>query len=96
MAQPKDNNITEPTAILYPNPNEGDFKIDLDLIPNTTMNVSIYDYQGKLMVNLGEVKAEGKVTKIQKTVTQPELPQGNYLLVLSGQNKQITKPFIKL
>ena len=96
MAQPKDNNITEPTAILYPNPNEGDFKIDLDLIPNTTMNVSIYDYQGKLMVNLGDVKAEGNVTKISKNVTQPELPQGNYLLVLSGQNKQITKPFIKL
>ena len=96
IAQPKNNNVTEPTAILYPNPNEGNFKIDLDLIPNTTMNVSIYDYQGKLMVNLGPVSAEGKITKISKNVTQPELPQGNYLLVLSGENKQITKPFIKL
>ena len=90
------NTITEPTAILYPNPNKGEFKIDLDLLPNTIMNASIYDYQGKLMINLGEVESVGNVTKITKTVTQPELPQGNYLLVLSGYNKQLTKPFIKL
>jgi hypothetical protein len=48
------------------------------------------------MINLGDVESAGNVTKITKTVTQPELPQGNYLLVLSGYNKQITKPFIKL
>jgi hypothetical protein len=88
--------ITEPTAILYPNPNKGEFKIDLELLPNTTMNASIYDYQGKLMINLGDVESVGNVTKITKTVTQPELPQGGYLLVLSGYNKKITKPFIKL
>jgi hypothetical protein len=88
--------ITEPTVNLYPNPNKGEFKIDLDLLPNTIMNASIYDYQGKLMINLGEVESVGNITKITKTVTQPELPQGNYLLVLSGYNKQITKPFIKL
>jgi hypothetical protein len=90
------NTITEPTAILYPNPNKGEFKIDLDLLPNTIMKASIYDYQGKLMINLGEVESVGNITKITKTVTKPELPQGNYLLVLSGYNKQITKPFIKL
>jgi hypothetical protein len=90
------NIITEPTAILYPNPNKGEFKIDLELLPNTTMNASIYDYQGKLMINLGDVESVGNVTKITKTVTQPELPQGEYMLVLSGYNKKITKPFIKL
>lgn len=90
------NDITEPTVNLYPNPNEGEFKIDLELLPNTIMNASIYDYQGKLMIDLGDVKSDNTVTKITKTVTQPELPQGNYLLVLSGYNKKITKPFIKL
>jgi hypothetical protein len=89
------NIITEPTVNLYPNPNYGEFKIDLDLLPNTTMNASIYDYQGKLMINLGNVESDSNVTKITKTVTHPELPQGKYLLVLSGYNKQITKPFIK-
>jgi hypothetical protein len=48
------------------------------------------------MIDLGDVKSESHVTKITKNVTQPELPQGNYLLVLSGYNKKITKPFIKL
>ena len=87
--------ITEPTALLYPNPNKGEFKIDLELLPNTTMNASIYDYQGNLMINLGDVKSEDNVTKFTRSVTQPELPQGNYMLVLSGYNKKITKPFIK-
>jgi hypothetical protein len=89
------NIITEPTVNLYPNPNYGEFKIDLDLLPNTTMKASIYDYQGKLMINLGNVESDSNVTKITKIVTHPELPQGKYLLVLSGYNKQITKPFIK-
>ena len=90
------NDITETTANIYPNPNEGEFKIDLELLPNTTINASIYDYQGKLMINLGDVKSDNQVTKITRIVTQPELPQGNYMLVLSGYNQKITKPFIKL
>jgi hypothetical protein len=89
-------NITEPTANLYPNPNDGEFKIDFELLPNTTMNASIYDYQGKLILDLGDVKSEGGVTKITKIVTEPDLASGSYLLVLSGYNKKITKPFIKL
>ena len=90
------NNITEPTISIYPNPNTGNFTTEFELLPNTNMNASIYDYQGKLMINLGDVNSDGINTKIIKYVTHPELPQGNYLLVLSNNNKQITKPFTKL
>ena len=90
------NNITEPTISIYPNPNTGNFTTEFELLPNTNMNASIYDYQGKLMINLGDVNSDGLNTKIIKYVTHPELPQGNYLLVLSNNNKQITKPFTKL
>lgn len=90
------NKPTEPTITLYPNPNKGDFNLKFELPLNTTMNVSIYDYQGKLIVNLGDFNSQGNDTKIIKNISQPELPQGNYLLVLSGYNKQITKPFIKI
>jgi hypothetical protein len=89
------NNVTEPAITIYPNPNNGIFTIEFELISNSIMNAAIYDYQGKLLVNLGEIKSEGDITKISKEVSQPDLPQGNYLVVLSGNNKQITKPFIK-
>jgi hypothetical protein len=89
------NNITQPIVNLYPNPNNGEFKIDLELPPNTNMNTSIYDYQGKLIINLGNIESGSNATKTTKTVKEPQLPQGNYLLVISGNDKQINKPFIK-
>jgi hypothetical protein len=90
------SNITEPTISIYPNPNTGNFTTEFELLPNTNMNVSIYDYQGKLMIDLGYINSDGTNTKITKNINHPELSQGNYLLVLSDDNKQITKPFIKL
>ena len=89
------NNIIQPIVNLYPNPNNGEFKIDLELPPNTNMNTSIYDYQGKLIINLGNIESGSNATKTTKTVKEPQLPQGNYLLVISGNDKQINKPFIK-
>jgi hypothetical protein len=95
MTQPTNKN-TEPTISIYPNPNRGNFSVEFDLLPNTNMNASIYDYHGKLMIDLGNVNSDATNTKITKNISHPELSQGNYLLVLSGDNKQITKPFIKL
>lgn len=95
MTQPTNKN-TEPTISIYPNPNRGNFIAEFDLLPNTNMNASIYDYHGKLMIDLGNVNSDATNTKITKNISHPELSQGNYLLVLSGDNKQITKPFIKL
>jgi hypothetical protein len=48
------------------------------------------------MIDLGYINSDGTNTKITKNINHPELSQGNYLLVLSDDNKQITKPFIKL
>jgi len=89
------NNITEPIVNLYPNPNNGEFKLDFELPPNTNVNTSIYDYQGKLIINLGNIESGFNTAKTTKSVEEPQLPQGNYLLVVSGDDKQINKPFIK-
>lgn len=87
---------TEPTAKIYPNPTDGNFNVEIELIPKTTMNASIYDYLGNLKMNLGDFTADEVATKFTKNVSLPDLAQGQYLLVLSGYNKKITKPFIKI
>jgi len=88
--------VTEPTAKIYPNPNNGNFNIEIELTPKTIMNASIYDYQGNLKVNLGDYTSEEVAAKFTTNVTIPEVASGTYLLVLSGYNKRITKPFIKI
>ena len=87
---------TEPTAKIYPNPNDGNFNVEIELTPKTTINASIYDYQGNLKVNLGDYTSEEVAAKFTTNVTIPEVASGTYLLVLSGYNKRITKPFIKI
>jgi hypothetical protein len=92
----KNSEVTESTAKIYPNPNNGNFNVEIELTPKTTMNASIYDYQGNLKVNLGDYTSEEVASKFTTNVTIPEVSSGAYLLVLSGYNKRITKPFIKI
>jgi hypothetical protein len=44
---------------------------------------------------LGNIESGFNTAKTTKSVEEPQLPQGNYLLVVSGDDKQINKPFIK-
>jgi hypothetical protein len=88
------NNV-EPTALIRPNPNTGQFELVVTLPSNSFMNASIYDYSGNKLLDLGNVRTDDYQQTIVKNVNASRLTQGTYLVVLSDGNKIITKPFIK-
>lgn len=87
--------LSEPTVTLYPNPTTGTFNIRLDLLPNTKMNASIYDNNGRQVINVGDFTSDEYNTRQLKTIDVGNLMNGVYHFVLTGYNKKITKPFIK-
>ena len=91
------NTITlpEPSALLYPNPTNGALNLVVDLLPNTKMNASIYNNSGNQVMNIGDFVSNEFNTKQYKTVDTESLINGVYYFVLTGNNKKITKPFIK-
>jgi hypothetical protein len=91
------NTITlpEPSALLYPNPTNGALNLVVDLLPNTRMNASIYNNSGNQVMNIGDFVSNEFNTKQYKTVDTGSLINGIYYFVLTGNNKKITKPFIK-
>jgi hypothetical protein len=91
------NTITlpEPSALLYPNPTNGVLNLVVDLLPNTRMNASIYNNSGNQVMNIGDFVSNEFNTKQYKTVDTGSLINGVYYFVLTGNNKKITKPFIK-
>ena len=59
------------------------------------MTASIYYYTCKKLVDLGRYQTDEFNNTFTKRVDVQSLPQGAYLIVLSNDKKQITKPFIK-
>ena len=86
---------TEPTAVIRPNPNNGVFELVITIPDNSWMTASIYDYSGKKLLDLGRYQTDEFNNTFTKRVDVQSLPQGAYLIVLSNDKKQITKPFIK-
>ena len=86
---------SEPTAVIRPNPTSGVFEVVVTLPQNTLMNISIYDYAGKKVMDLGNIKSTDFISPIVKQVNASSLAQGMYLLRMSNDNKVITKPFLK-
>jgi hypothetical protein len=86
---------TEPTAVIRPNPNNGIFELVITIPNNSWMTASIYDYSGKKVLDLGRYQTNEFNNTFTKRVDVQSLPQGAYLIVLSNDKKQITKPFLK-
>jgi hypothetical protein len=59
------------------------------------MNASIYNNSGNQVMNIGDFVSNEFNTKQYKTVDTGSLINGVYYFVLTGNNKKITKPFIK-
>ena len=88
------NNV-EPTAVIRPNPNNGVFELVVTIPTNSWMAASIYDYEGRKLLDLGKFQTDDVYGTFTRRVDAQILPQGAYLIVLSNDKKQITKPFIK-
>ena len=86
---------SEPTAVIRPNPNNGIFELVITIPNNSWMTASIYDYSGKKLLDLGRYQTDEFNNTFTKRVDVQSLAQGAYLIVLSNDKKQITKPFIK-
>jgi len=84
----KESNVTLNKIQLYPNPNKGDFTINLGVMPEANIAISIYDIEGILVFS---TLANSSIFKINL----PHLPSGLYLVKLQGDNYDETLKFIK-
>lgn len=91
---PVQNN--EITARIRPNPTTGWFEVEVMFPePNMKINASIYDIQGRLVKQVGEISGQGSLIGYQQ-IDLTSSGMGNYYLILNNENKKITKQFIKL
>lgn len=73
---------------IYPNPNKGDFTINLGVIPESDIAISIYDLTGVLVFST-------LVNSSIFEINQPKLSAGIYFVKLQGENYEETIKFIK-
>jgi hypothetical protein len=86
------NDINKENVIsVYPNPNSGDFIINMEVIERTTATVNLFDFSGKNVYKKQEQLENGS-TKLEVKTNQ--LSKGIYLLQLSASGKQYSKKII--
>ena len=89
-------NSKEFTANLFPNPANNEFGLEFTAPSNTTINISIYDMNGKQVMNLGDYMSNNLEDKFYKTFDISQLSQGIYLVSLRDNHNRITKQLIKI
>ena len=77
------------TAGLYPNPQQGQFTLDLLELPAGTYQVDILDLAGRHV--LRTQRSGGQ----QHPIQVPDLPMGSYIVRVSGQTVNITLPMTR-
>ncbi|TPG44665.1 zinc-dependent metalloprotease [Flavobacterium pectinovorum] len=79
---------TQEKTILYPNPNTGIFTVYLGKENNKPINCNIYDSTGQLVY-------QSITEKSTIEISLSNLPSGNYIINLSGDNLKESIKFIK-
>lgn len=77
--------------VIYPNPSQGKFTIELTADASTAVQLSIYDLRGRSLVKQ-EYDVYGK---FQKELDLSHLASGIYLLEISDGSRNLTKKIIK-
>ena len=73
--------------IIYPNPNNGEFNLDLSAINAKNINISIYDIVGQLVYNQS-------ADAINNKISMSQLQNGTYFLKINADNKTVTQKII--
>lgn len=76
---------------LYPNPNQGNFTLQLQLEKAERLELSLYDMTGRLQSSM---MVEGTQGLIQLPLQNEKLSDGLYFLQIRGKNSAATKRFI--
>ena len=76
------------TAVLYPNPHQGSFTLDLQTLSTGTYQVDVLDLAGRRVY-------QTQLSGGQKHPLLPTLPQGSYIVRISGQTVNITLPMTR-
>lgn len=72
---------------IYPNPNNGEFNLDLSLIDAKTITVSIYDIIGQLV-------SQQTADAVNKKMNASQLQNGTYFIKINADNKTTTQKII--
>ncbi len=85
----KENNRLEDNVInMYPNPNDGKFTVDLDLLGNQDATLNINDAQGRMVYTKRITRPRGKV---QEQVDLSGVSPGVYFVTVEQNGKSLVK-----
>jgi hypothetical protein len=76
---------------VYPNPNNGDFRVEFELMQPELINLSLYNGTGQMIAT---ESWNGLAGEYKKNYDLNNLPAGVYLLQLRAGDKQMTKKVI--
>jgi len=83
------NNLLNPSAFeIYPNPNQGIFKLDIKEELGENINIRIFDNQGKL---IEQQVLKNSLSNISQTINLAHLSNGVYQIMLSDGERIGTK-----
>jgi hypothetical protein len=68
--------------MVYPNPNEGNMKLELELKRPTDLQLSVHNLQGVKVFR----SVERNVSKLERSLDLPNLPAGVYFIKVSGKD----------
>jgi len=86
------NNIdaTNNSLNIYPNPNNGQFKIELNLENYNNANLNVYDVYGKLVIS----ESYNNIKSINKMYNFNNLQSGIYFIKVISNDKVYSEKFI--
>jgi Fe2+ transport system protein B len=77
-------------AVLFPNPNEGKFKVKLTGLPSKKIELTVCDISGKTIKRQTIHNFNGDHTEL----IQLELISGVYTLLINSSNETLSRQFI--
>lgn len=76
--------------IIYPNPNKGEFTLQLTSLSSSDINVNIYDIRGRKIFN----QSFNTTTELIKNISLKNAQAGMYLVVVNDGERKATKKII--